>query len=241
MGIFHEVNQEAADTSSNQMFDYLLCPDPTLVENVTHVRKIGRIIPHYTNTKPMPTKPLIGSFGFGFKDKGFDRLVGKVQAEFDEATILLHVPNNDLVDPEGDKFADEVLDRCEEVIIKPGIKLLINRSFLPLPQLLDLLAACSINVFCYDEDKDQGVSSVIEHALAVRRPIAITRSGMFRHVLGAKPSICLEDRTIKEIMDEGIAPLVPFYASWSEEAFLCDTEKVLDRIFADKKSAPFRG
>lgn len=53
---------------------------------------------------------------------------------------------------------------------------------------------------------------------------------MFRHVSSASPSICIEDSSLKQIIDNGIAPLVPFYCEWSEPNFILDYERILDKV-----------
>ena len=42
LGIMHEVTQDAADSATNELFDFHLCPDPTLVENNPIIFKIKR-------------------------------------------------------------------------------------------------------------------------------------------------------------------------------------------------------
>jgi len=53
---------------------------------------------------------------------------------------------------------------------------------------------------------------------------------MFRHVISATPSICIEDSSFQHIVDNGIVPLVPFYNEWSEAAFIMDYERIIDEI-----------
>ena len=238
IGILHETTQEVADAATDELFQAILCPDPTMVERNPITHRLLRIIPPYINTQPLQQIPLIGSFGFGFADKGFERLVEQVQEEFDQAVILLHMPFNDTVDPGGAKHAMMTAERCRALVRKPGVRLAIHHAFLPLEGLLQVLGSCHLNAFFYDTEKQAGISSVIEHALAVQRPIAISRSGMFRHVSCAAPSICIEDRSLREIMEQGIAPLIPFYSAWSEDAFLLDAESVLDRIFEKAGGVP---
>jgi hypothetical protein len=234
LGVMHEVTQREADEATPEMFDYHLCPDPTLIENNPYVLKTLRLIPSYLNYQCLPERVTIGSFGFGFGDKGFERLVETVQQEFDEARIRLHIPFNPLcaVDVKGRNFVLETTDRCRGLVFKPGIKLDINHEFLTKQELLDFLGSNTINAFFYDAHKDRGISSCIEYALAVQRPIAITRCGMFRHVSNVNPSICIEDSSLKQIIENGVAPLVPFYNDWSKEKFILNYEQILDRVLA---------
>jgi len=229
LGVMHEVTQEEADAAAREMFDFHLCPDPTLSERNPAIIRTPRLIPLYQNYSALPEVPTIGSFGFGMADKGFERLIDRVQDEFDEARIRIQMPFNDVVDPGGRYHALRTAEACRQRVRKPGVRLEISHDFTTLAQLLDFLASNTLNAFFYDERKHRGISSTIEHALAVRRPIAITRCGMFRHVLGARPSICIEDTSLKDVINAGIAPLVPFYDAWSEDRFVAEYDALLDR------------
>jgi len=231
----HEVTQEEADKATQEMFDYHLCPDPTLVENNPFVFKTRRLIPPYINSQNIPEIVTVGSFGFGFGDKGFERLVETVQQEFDNARIVLNLPFNDIVDKEGKSYALATSERCMSMLSKPGIELVIKHDFLSKQQLLDFLAANTLNAFFYDPHKQLGISSTIEHALAVKRPLAITKCGMFRHVSSASPSICIEDSSLRQIIDNGISPLLPFYSEWSELSFISDCERILDTVLGKQR------
>jgi glycosyltransferase involved in cell wall biosynthesis len=230
MGIMHEVTQEEADKATQEMFDYHLSPDPTLIENNPYVIKTPRLIIPYINSTFAPDVVTIGSFGFGFRDKGFEKLIETVQNEFDQARIVLHIPFNEIVDPEGSRHALNTAQRCRELVNKSGIELIINHEFLDLHKLLDFLAGNTLNAFFYDTNKERGISSCIEHALAVQRPISITKCGMFRHVFNANPSIYIENSSLNEIIDNGISPLVPFYNAWSEDNFILSFEMILDKV-----------
>ncbi|GEM_PF-907296 len=224
--ILHEVTQAAADEADRSLFDFHLCPDPTLEERNPFTLKIPRLIPTFVNTTPVPEVPTIGSFGFGFADKGFERVVEEVEKTFDRAVILLHMPRNEIVDSNLDYIAQS----CRNMVTKPGIEIRVNHEFLDKPNLMAMLGANSINVFLYDLEKDRGISSVVEKAIGAMRPVAVNGSGMFRHVHGAVPSIRVEDRSIREIMEGGIAPLVPFLNQWNEASFIKGVDEAFDRI-----------
>jgi hypothetical protein len=238
LGVFHEVTQEAADELTQDLFDYHLCPDPTLVENNPFAFKTRRIIPPYLNSTYIQETVTIGSFGFGFPDKGFEHIVDVVQKEFDTARIRLNIPFHDTIkNPEGKDYALTVMESCRRRLYKPGISLEITNDFLHGAALLDFLAANTLNVFFYDVDKFKGISSCIELALAVQRPIALTKCGMFRHMLHTQPSIFIEDGiSLKEVIANGIRPLVTFYNEWSEANFILDYESILDEVLGKKNS-----
>jgi hypothetical protein len=240
LGVMHEVTQAEADRADRTLFEHHLCPDPSLQENNPAALKIPRIIPPYLNRQPPPARVRIGSFGFGFHDKGFERLIARVQEEFDEADIVIRMPFNDLFDISGRRFALKTADRCRAAVHKPGINLEILHDFVSKTELLDFLAGNTLNAFFYDTHKHRGISSTIEHALAVQRPLAITRCGMFRHVWGAVPSICIEDTSLRQIIDNGVAPLQPFYQQWTPARFLAALETIFDRVLGKRPDEAVR-
>lgn len=230
MGIMHEVTQEDADQANQALFDYWLCPDPTLVPNEVYL-KTKRLIPEYLARKVLPEVTTIGSFGFGFADKGFERIVTTVQNEFDEANIRFLMPKNGLVESEHPEYnTQKTAKRCFALVKKPGIRLSIIHDFLERNEVLDFLSGNTINCFFYNVNKKRGISSVLDSALAADRPIALTKCGMFRHMFDADPSIFIEDRTLKEIIVDGRRSVMKYLPMWSEKAFVEDYERILDGI-----------
>lgn len=234
VSVVHEVNKSKVDRLNKGMFDYYICPDPTLQTNNPVVIKIPRIIPTYHGNPPLPSTLRVGSFGFGMGNKGFDKLVTRVQKEYNSAHISLLMPFNDVCDVGGKRFALATANKCRALMYKPGVSLEIRHDFFPKTQLLDFLASNTINAFLYKPLNRRGISSTIEHALAVRRPLAITRSGMFRHIASAWPHICVENNSLRSIINKGVKPLVPFYKTWTEERFLKRLEKVFDNMLDNK-------
>ncbi len=143
-------------------------------------------------------------------------MVRAVQQEFDEATIRLHIPISPFMDPQG-KQAVEIADRCRALVVKPGVELIVTHEFLSQQEMLDFLAQNSLNAFFYAENTGRGLSSVVDMALAVDRPLALTKSLMFRHLFDARPSIFVEDRSLRDIMASGIEPLLGFKSEWTAE------------------------
>jgi len=231
--IIHEVTQEVADAADDPFFDYHIAPDPTLLKKNPLVFKTGRLVPVYKNQYELPGIPSIGSFGFGTAGKGFQKLISKVQDEFDKAIIRLHIPFATFGDSDG-RSAHSIAKQCQELIVKPGIELQLSHEFLSQKQLLNFLAQNSLNAFFYDENKGRGISSVIDFALAVQRPIAITNSRMFRHIISTCPSICVEDSSLEKILQNGTEPLSKYCLDWNEANLIWDYERIVDVVLKNR-------
>jgi SAM-dependent methyltransferase len=250
IGIIHEVTQQVADSATgyrnkfitgpsqkkmNSLFDFYIAADPTLLLKNPLVYKTGRLIPEYSKQVAEPVKTTIGSFGFATPKKGFERLVQRVHEEFDEATIRLNMPAADFGDADGSN-AKQIAAACRNLITKPGIQLEVSHNFMTDDKLLDFLAANNLNVFMYEDKEGRGISSAIDNALAVKKPIAVSRCPMFRHILQAKPSVCIGDNSLKAIMQNGFLPLEKISRSWNAENLCWEYERILDSIFSKIKN-----
>lgn len=242
VGIIHEITQQVADTASayrnslitgtsqkrlNTLFDFYIAPDPTLLLKNPFVFKTGRLIPEYNDQALRPEITTIGSFGFATPKKGFELLVKKVQEEFEEAVIRINMPAASFGDEDGSN-ARKIAADCRSIITNPKINLVTSHDYLNDEQLLDFLAGNSMNVFLYEDKNGRGISSAIDNALAVKRPIAVSRCPMFRHVLNAKPSICVEDASLKTILENGFAHLKKISKDWDAANLLWEYERIID-------------
>jgi SAM-dependent methyltransferase len=245
LGIIHSILQPIADAAvpgklfrrahpevANRLFDYYIAPDPTLHLKNSLVYKHGRPVPAYTNNFPAPARTTIGSFGFA--KTGYDDLIELVQREFDEAIIRLSIPYATFGDSDGG-HARAIAERCEKLVTKPGITLSISHEFLDRTALLDFLAQNTINVFLRD-GSGRGISSVIDNALAVGRPIAISDSPMFKHMTDAP--IVVGKRSLRAIIDDGMRPLLPYLKEWTPEILCWEYERILDAVLARRGRAP---
>jgi hypothetical protein len=250
IGIIHEITQQVADTAtnyknkflfcevhhlSNSLFDFYIAPDPTLLLLNPVVYKTGRLIPSYKNNFPLPSKPIIGSFGFGTPKKGFEKIVQLVQQEFDEAVIWFNIPSADFGDKNGVN-ARNTAAKCNSLITNAGIQLIITYDFMDNKTMLDFLAKNTINVFLYEDTKGRGLSSALDNAMAVQRPVAVSDAVMFRHVFDAEPSVCVTKNNLKTIIQNGFAPLKKHYYEWNAENLLWEYERILDSIFVKQQN-----
>jgi SAM-dependent methyltransferase len=234
LGILHEVTQKVADAAGDWRFDYWIAPDPTLLLSNPLVFKTGRLVPRFAERPAAPPVTTIGSFGFGLGGKGFERLIDTVQEQFDEAVIRLHIPYADFGDSSG-AGARAIAATCRARLRKPRIRLELSHDFLSQEALLAFLAGNTLNAFFYEEQRGRGIASVTDHALAVGRPIAITRSTMFRHLWDLRPSICVEEAPLPEIIARGTSALDRRAAEWSPENLVWDYERIVSAALAGGK------
>jgi hypothetical protein len=253
IGIIHEVTQNIADTATgyrnqfiigsskkkiNSLFDYYITADPTLLLKNPIVFKTGRIIPEYNKKAPESKELVIGSFGFATPKKGFEKIIKKVQEEFDEATIRFNIPTADFGDETGFN-ARKIASNCQALIQKPGIKLNVTHDYLNHDQLLDFLAGNTINVFLYEDLQGRGISSAADMALAVKKPLAVSNSPMFRHILSAAPTISADEFKFIDILNNGFLPLKKIHDDWNKTNMQWEFERILNRIIsASDQSGP---
>ncbi len=234
IAMIHEVYQSVADEANDFDFDFWIGADPTLLLKNPIVYKTGRLVPEYRNTSPIPQRITVGSFGFGTPQKGFEHIVKQVQDEFDEALIRFNIPFATYGDADGSR-AKQIAATCRNQIVKPGIKLEISHDFLDEKALLNFLSQNTVNVFLYEQNKARGISSVIDYALAVERPIAVSESSMFRHVHATSPSITLPENTLRNIIDAGVEPLNKFRKEYTEENLIWEYDRILRDVLSKGK------
>lgn len=244
IGLIHEITQQTADSAtnyrnkcllgasklSNSLFDFYISSDPTLLLKNPLVYKTGRLIPYYKNSFTLSAKPVIGSFGFATPKKGFEKIVEMVQQEFDEAVIRFNIPAADFGDKNGAN-ARVISEKCKALITKAGIDLVITHDFLDNKAMLDYLAQNTLNMFLYEDTGSRGISSTVDSAMAVQRPVAVSDAVMFRHVFDVEPSICVTKNSLKTIIQNGFSPLQNHYDEWNAENILWEYERILDSIF----------
>lgn len=163
----------------------------------------------------------VGSFGFGFWNKGYHTLTKLINEQFPWSVVNFHMPYSYFGDPLK-KQTKEVEAECRKLATK--VELHITHDLLDDAGVLKFLAGNDINIFLYGEN-GEGISSVLDYALSVRRPIAISDSKMFRHV--ASDDILVSKNSIENILAKGTKPLEKYYEMWNIENF----KKEMDDVF----------
>lgn len=202
-------------------------PGLHLNNDPTHANGIPRPLA-YKDTSSYPTNlenPVIGSFGFGFLNKEFDRVVELVQSQFDTATIRLLMPEAYWVGPHAGE-SRQLAERCHQKITKPGIQLWICHDFLSNDALFTFLRTNDLNIFLYTKFPNRACSSVIDSALGVNRPFAISDSDMFRHIYDDR--ICAYKTPLRDIMKNGTDVTAKYRDQWSADALASAIQMRLD-------------
>lgn len=211
IGILHECQLD--------LFDYIMdtandIPRPLFTIIPNKIKSNNEIICKFLEYGKDVNIPIIGSFGFGFKDKGFDKIIKYVCEEFDSAIIKFVIPYSTFGDPLG-RQAKNISDICHKMNTKPNIKIMIIHEFLDDEDMLYFLNHNTINLFLYDYMNGRGISSTIDFALSVNKPIGISNSYMFRHIYD--DSICIYKQSIHHCIHHSLSYLQQFKELFSEK------------------------
>lgn len=222
-GLYHE-----GSVPDRRQFQYILFVDSTHLDTSDSFSIPRPLLPNNFSSSPNQI-PIISSFGFGFEHKGFEKIVKIVNEQYDEAIIRLHISLSFYADYHGSR-ARAVADRCRAENKKSGIDLRITNDFLTDEDLLKFLSESTVNVFLYDNITGIvcGLSSVIDYALSVDVPLAISKSNMFRHIRDNSPSICVEDRSLSDIVSSGTGIIQSYKDQWSNQSFVKKFEHIIN-------------
>lgn len=183
-----------------------------------------------TNFEKINNKILkIGSFGFGFENKGFERICKLVNDNFDLALIHLHITTSFFCDQFG-TISNKVIDNCRKIITKKNIELKITTNFMTNYEILEFLNSNSVNIFLYDDMIGRGLSSTIDYATSVNVPLVVNNSTMFRHLLEDKPQISIDNNSITNIINMGTEPVEHFRKKWSNENMRDKFYKIIEKL-----------
>ena len=215
-------------------FDFYIDPDPKSKES----GEVSNIIrPSFEFNQSTKTdnkgKIAIGSFGFGFLNKGFDKICELVNNEFDEAVINLHITLSHYCGNIAEQ--EQIINRCKSEISKPNIELNVTNHFVNDEELLNFLAANDINIFAYDEMPNRGPSSVLDYAVSVEKPIGLSSSDMFRHVLcDYRDRLSIEINSISSLANGPIDHIMELKKAWSHQNFISSYENLVKKLLKNE-------
>lgn len=214
-------------------FDFYLHQDPNFKTSKNNYKLLRPLFQYNNNINLQSNQIKIGSFGFGFFSKYYNDLCSYVRDSFINSAcqiqLRLHLTHSHFC--ENSKDIEIIKHHANQIISNSNISLNITTNFISDDELLDFLAGNHINIFFYQKYNDyNGISSSIDYALSVKRPIAICKSNMFSHIWNANPSICVEDTSLNEIINNGFKPLECYYNEWSHENFIKIFEQNINNI-----------
>ena len=157
----------------------------------------------------------IGSFGFGFNNKGFDRICQLVQEQFDAATLHLHITTA-YFGQINEYVARNIIEQCKSMVTKPGIELVITTDFVNDDELLSFLHNNDINIFLYDDEPHRkAVSSIIDYVVSAEACFAVNSSSMFKHLGECWDGVNVDKTSLSDIIDNGNATALKLKSEWS--------------------------
>lgn len=213
-------------------FDFYLHQDPNYEKSINNWNILRPLFNYENKIKKHDNIVRIGSFGFGFKSKSYPdicRLVNSQAQDFDFIEINLHLTKSFFCDNSSE--INFIIQECKNNITNNNITLNISSDFISDQEMLDFLAKNDINIFLYQKYNEyNGISSVIDYALSVKKPIGICRSNMFSHIWNSNPSILLEDNSIKNIINNGIQPLKFYHKAWTQDKFIDHIESIIKEL-----------
>jgi len=229
--------------SNKNYFDIILNNDPTMPENLnnyTIVRPIfedidiinnnikysSEDVEKFINCYTNDNIQIFGSFGFGFNIKGFDKIINIINDQFDNAIIKLVIPNADF-GPKYDEINNLIIN-CKKNITKPGIILLWCHDFLTNEEIINFLSKNTMNIFLYDKMDRRGISSTIDYALSVKKPLGISNSYMFKHIYS--DDICLYKTNVRDCINNSVKYCEKYLTEYSNNNLINKFKLIINNL-----------
>jgi hypothetical protein len=166
--------------------------------------------------------PVIGSFGFATKGKGFQHVINAVNQEFQRAIVKINIPYGDFV-PESEKYALFLSETCKK-LAKPGIDVIVTHDFMTKEQLIKWCASNTLNCFLYDREMP-GLSATTDQAIVSKRPLAVADNNTFRHITAYLPPY--PKFSLKDSIEKSLPIIEKMEEDWMPEIFTTKFEKII--------------
>jgi hypothetical protein len=228
----------------NSLFDIILSIDPDeketdtkftiprpIYDNISEIISSYKIMDNeimsFIEYNEGSDVPIFGSFGFGFKNKGFDKIVSIINSEYKEAIIKL-VITKAFYDPDNISNINYITNNLSSINLKPGIKVMITHKFFTTEEILLFLNTNNCNIFMYDKMEGRGISSVIDYAISVNKPFVISDSYMFRNVY--LDDICVYKTNIKTAIENSKKIVYNLKQKYSNINLINKINKIVDNV-----------
>lgn len=231
--------------SNNFNFDITIeiCPDDSLFSIprpiFENIDEVDEYTPSFSKVKDFidfkdENVPIFGSFGFGFDNKGFHKIVNLINKNYDHAIIKFVIPLADF-DSNAQSTTSTTYQKCLAENVKPGIKLLITHDFFSTIDVLKFLRSNTMNIFLYDDLQGRGPSSVIDYAISVKRPLGISNSFMFRHFYSDQ--IDFGKTPLNDVMANSVAYCDKFLNKYSHKNMILKFYSILSIALTNSQAS----
>jgi FkbM family methyltransferase len=206
-------------------FDAYCVLDPTLNINRENVFSFPRPLEVFNEQAPYEPKeiPVIGSFGFATRGKGFEHVIDAVNREFDKAVVRINIPYATYAD-ESRSYAEELAQMCKSRA-REGIEVIVTHDYMTKAQLIGWCRQNTINCFLYDRNMP-GLAATTDQAISSGRPLSVSKNNTFRHILKyIKP---FPYQTLRDAIENTPRQVEEIQRAWSPENFRKRFEEILD-------------
>lgn len=216
-------------------FDFYCVLDPSMTFKHKKVFVFPRPLDEYPGelSKKENEIPVIGTFGFATKGKGFEHVVEAVNKEFERAIVRINIPHGTYTDP-SHQYAQELAARCK-ALAKETVEVITTHEFMSKEKLIYWCSENTLNCFLYDRNMP-GLAATTDQAITSERPLSVSGNPTFRHItkwLRPYPELSLRKAV------ESSAPVVKkMKEEWSGKSFQFLFEKMLARLSAKKEAIP---
>ena len=217
------------DPSEDPRINMISLPRP-IFENVEEIISVNPTsngnVDSFINSYMDANIHIFGSFGFGFDNKGFDKIVKMVNEQYYNAVIKFVIPIAHF-DPDPDTI-HKMRESCINANHKPGVILMISHDFFSESDLLKFLKSNTMNMFMYDKMDGRGISSTIDYAMSVNVPIGISDSYMFRNIYS--DDICLYKKSIDDCIKNSTTYINNFIEENSNQNVISTFKRLFQSI-----------
>jgi hypothetical protein len=222
---------------SSKDFDAYCVLDPTLEMKNRKVYAFPRPLEQIAVAGVLKENdpPVIGSFGFATKGKGFHHVVEAVNKEFEKAVVRINIPHGDFV-PNSKEYAKYLGQLCMEKA-GPGIEVVVTHEFMTKEMLVNWCSENTLNCFLYDRNIP-GLAATTDQAIVSGRPLSVAKNDTFRHILKYLPPY--PEYSLRDSIAKSGQRVIAMQNDWSPENFARKFEFLLDenliRISSQRKS-----
>ncbi len=218
---------------------FVMCPynhfhgycvlDPTLKSNNKKVFSFPRPLEAFEPFEEYIEKdiPVIGSFGFATKGKGFQHVVEVVNKEFDAAIVKINIPFGDFV-PESEGYANYLGDICRSKA-KQGIEVIITHEYMTKNELIKWCGQNTLNCFLYDRNIP-GLAATTDQAIVSGRPLSVSKNDTFRHIISYIQPYPYS--SLKDSINKSIPFVKQMQQDWSPAKFALKFESMLANLLS---------